>query len=89
MARYIRKGCGGIFEHAQAKRGLSPIALTELLAVRYPGFFKPWQSRVGEIDSARLEELVSRVPPARMSAAAGAFALAFMENSRKLITEIP
>lgn len=32
MERYIHKGRGGIFEHAQAKHGMSPMALARVLA---------------------------------------------------------
>jgi hypothetical protein len=40
IERYIRKGKGGIFEHAEAKHGMSPMALAQMLARRYPEFFQ-------------------------------------------------
>jgi hypothetical protein len=88
LDRYIRNGRGGIFENAEAKHGMSPIGLVQALASRYPEFFKPWQMRVDRLSEKALEDLMMRVPSDRMSGVARTFALAFLENSRKLIREI-
>lgn len=88
VTRYIRKGRGGIFEHADAKHGLSPMGLAELLAARYPEFFRPWQKRVAEIEKDDLVNMFSRVPPERISPEAGSFALALLENSKQLLLEL-
>lgn len=49
VERYIRKGRGGIFEHQQAKHGMSPMALADMLAHRYPELCKPWHLRVAQL----------------------------------------
>ena len=85
VERYIRRGRGGIFEHAQAKHGMSPIALATMLAQRYPEFFRPWQTRVANLEADALRDLVGRVPGARMSQTSRTFVLAFLEISRKLL----
>lgn len=87
IQRYIAKGRGGIFEHGHAKHGMSPMVTAEMLARRYPKFFKPWQTRVGELSDVILKELVARIPDERISAAGRTFALAFLSASRKLIVE--
>ena len=87
VERYIRKGRGGIFEHQHAKHGMSPIALADMLAHRYPELFKPWHLRVGQLGEVDLDLLMQRVPEGRMSITARAFALAFLANSRKLIQQ--
>ena len=61
------------------------MALATMLAQRYPEFFRPWQTRVANLEADALRDLVWRVPAARMSKPSRAFALAFLEISRKLI----
>ncbi len=87
VERYIRKGRGGIFEHQHAKHGMSPMALSDMLAHRYPELFKPWHLRVGQLAEVDLDLLMQRVPEGRMSITARAFALAFLANSCKLIQQ--
>lgn len=88
IKRYIRKGKGGIFEHANAKHGLSPMELAGLLAARYPEFFRPWQKRVAEIEKNDLVNMFSRVPADRISPEAVRFALALLENTKQLLVEL-
>jgi hypothetical protein len=85
--RYILKGRGGIFGDAKARHGLSPMAVAQMLAQRYPLFFKPWQTRVGELSDEALREIVERVPDERISPAGRRFTLAFLAASRKLLHE--
>jgi hypothetical protein len=85
IERYIRKGRGGIYGDAQDKHGLSPMALAQMLAHRYPKFFQPWQTRVRELSSNKLSEIVHRVPDSLISSTGRKFTLAFLDSSRKLI----
>ena len=85
IERYILKGRGGIFGDAEAKHGLSPMALAQMLAQRYPQFFKPWQTRVEELSEKTVGEIVERVPDERISPTGRRFALAFLAASRKLL----
>lgn len=87
VERYIRKGRGGIFADAQAKHGLSPMAVAHMLAQRYPKFFKPWQTRVDELSDEVVRGIVERVPAERISPAGRRFTLAFLAASRKLLHE--
>lgn len=87
MERYIWKGRGGIFEHGQAERGMSPMALSTMLAQRYPEFFQPWRSRVEALDEKVLCELVERLPSERVTEAGRRFALAFLSRTRNLISK--
>lgn len=89
IERYIRKARGGIFENPNSKHGLSPLALAEMLARRYPEFFKPRQTRVKELSEPALRGLIERIPNERISSSGRAFALSFLSVSRKLISEIP
>ena len=89
MERYIRKGRGGIFENAQSKHGMSPLALARMAAQSYPDFFKPWQTRIADLPEAALVDLLRRVPDARISAAGREFALSLLAASRKMILEAP
>lgn len=85
IERYIHRGRGGIFDDAKAKHGLSPMAVAQMLAQRYPMFFKPWQSRVGELSDEALHGIVGRVPDGRISAIGKRFTLAFVAATRKLL----
>jgi hypothetical protein len=85
IENYIHKGRGGIFGDASAKHGLSPISLAEMLARRYPQFFRPWQTRVDELSDVALHEIVERVPDERISPAGRRFILAFVAATRKMI----
>ena len=88
VGRYIRKGRGGIFRDAEASRGLSPIALVELIAERYPKFFKPWRTRIERLETTIFSEIIERVPDDWMSATAKEFSLALLSESRRLLLSI-
>lgn len=85
IERYIRKGKGGIFQDTQAKHGMSPMAVAQMLAQRYPEFFKQWQARIGNSPAQTLRELVERVPGSRMSEPSRTFVLAFLAASRTML----
>jgi len=87
LDRYIHRGRGGIYEHGEAKYGMSPIAVAGMLGKRYPDFFKPWQLRVDEIAEESLRELVERIPDGRISTSGRVFALAFLSASRRLLIQ--
>ncbi len=89
LERYIRKGRGGIFLNAEARHGLSPLAVAQTLAERYPQFFKPWQTRVAELSKNAVEGLLHRVPDTRITDPARRFALALLATTRRLILEFP
>lgn len=82
---YIRRGRGAVFADASARHGMSPIQLAQMLAQKYPDFFRPWQMRVANLARSQFEELVCRIPAERMSENARAFVLVFLETSRRLI----
>ena len=85
IERYVRNGRGGIFEHPQSKHGMSPIALAEMLAQRYPIFFKSWQTRVADLSESALAELLERVPDSRISPLGRKFALALLTTTRNML----
>ena len=89
IARYIRKGRGGIFEDGHSKHGMSPIALAQMLARRYPEFFKPWQARVRDLPEAVCAKLLRRIPDERISESGRGFALALLSAGRKMLNESP
>lgn len=64
------------------------MAVAEMLAARYPDFFKPWQKRLMELPDEAFEKLVDRIPETRISESGRAFALAFLAINRRLLTEI-
>lgn len=88
IARYIRKARGGIFEHAEAKKGMSPVDLASLLAQRYPELFRPWQKRVAEIEENDLLRVLSQIPLQRISPEAKKFALELVKQSRQHLLEL-
>lgn len=88
LKRYIRKGTGGIFEHERARKGLSPIALMELIAGSYPDLVRPWKKRVASLPEDFAAPLLAGVPESCMSQASRKFVLAFLAESRKMITSI-
>ncbi len=89
IQRYIRKATGGIFENAQARKGLSPVALVELIAVAYPDLVRPWINRIAALPEDFAVPLLSEIPESCMSLASREFVLAFLSESRKMITSIP
>jgi len=87
IAKYIGKGRGGIFESPGDKRGMSPLAVAQMIAARYPEFFKPWQTRVNELREEDLAGLLAQIPDECISESGRSFALAFLSTGRKLIGE--
>lgn len=89
IGRYIRKARGGIFADAYASHGLSPIALVELIAARYPRLVGPWKKRIAALPPDFAGKLLAEIPQECMSDASRDFTLAFLAESRKMITAIP
>lgn len=88
MSRYLRKATGGIFENEQASKGLSPVALVELIAASYPELVRPWKNRIAALPDDFAVPLLEGVPASCMSETSREFVLAFVSTSRKMITSI-
>jgi hypothetical protein len=88
VQRYIRKATGGIFENAQASKGLSPMALVELIAAAYPELVRPWNNRIAALPEDFASPLLARIPESCMTQTSREFVLAFLSESRKIITSI-
>ena len=86
--RYIRKATGGIFEDVNSRKGLSPMALVELIAATYPDLVMPWRNRIAALPEDFALPLLADVPESCMTQAQREFVLAFLAESRKLITLI-
>jgi len=88
IQRYIRKATGGIYENEEARKGLSPMALVELLAAKYPDLVRPWRNRIAALPEDFAAPLLAGVPASCMSQASREFVLAFLSESRKMILSI-
>lgn len=88
VARYIKKGKGGIFQDREQKRGMNPIELVKLIAVNYPELFKPWQRKIAALPETFISPILDNISEDHMTATSKAFCLAFTSESRKLIEEI-
>lgn len=88
MSRYIRKATGGIYRESTDKKGLSPLALIELVAERHPVIFHSWQKRIHKLGENYADSLVAVIPEACMSQTSKQFVLAFLMESRNLILSI-
>jgi len=88
LRRYIRKGTGGIFRDADAKKGMAPIELAEKVGQRYPQLFEPWKKRIEELPADFAQPLLAEIPGSHMSDSAREFVLAFLSESRKMVTSI-
>lgn len=89
VIRYIKKAKGGIFRDSTAKKGMAPIALVELIAAEYPDLFQPWKEKIQELPDDFAQPLLDKIPDSYMPPVSKQFALAFLAQSRKLITSIP
>lgn len=58
IERYIRNGRGGIFLRSDARHGLSPLSVAEMLAQQFPEFFRPWQTRVAKLSVGQFLKLL-------------------------------
>ncbi len=88
ITRYIRKATGGIFKDDQARKGLSPLALVELIANNYPKLVKPWQSRIVALPEDFAKPCLEGIPPSCMSQTSQEFVLAFLAESRRMLTSL-
>ena len=88
LHRYIERARGGIFKDSSEKHGMSPISLLRLIAEEYPEFFKSWKKRLACLPADFAAPLVERVPGASMSSVHKEFVLAFLRETRKLISAI-
>lgn len=88
IQRYLRKATGGIFENEQASKGLSPIALAEMLVAAYPNLVKPWINRIAALPEDFAVPLLEGIPASCMSKSSREFVLAFLAESRKMVASI-
>ncbi len=88
LRHYIRKGTGGIFQDADAKKGLAPIALAEIIGQNYPEFYEHWSTRIASLPVDFAQPLLGGIPDLHMSHVTKEFVLAFLSESRKMITSI-
>ena len=88
MNRYIHKATGGIFENEYAGKGLSPIALVELIAASYPELVRPWTNRIAALPEDFAVPVLEGIPASCMSEPSREFVLAFLTASRKMIASI-
>lgn len=88
LRRYIRKGTGGIFRNADAKKGLAPIALAEIIGQSYPDLYEPWSKRIAALPVDFAQPLLEGIPDLYMSPAAKEFVLAFLSETRNMIKSI-
>ncbi len=75
-------------ENVEARKGLSPMALAEMLAAEYPDLVKPWINRVAALPEDFAVPLLEGIPASCMSQASREFVLAFLAESRKMIATI-
>jgi len=64
---YANRGKGGVFRHAEGKKGANPLQLAELAHRRWPDFIEPWLQRLGEVGLEQIVEPLDAVPQACMS----------------------
>lgn len=88
LKRYIRKGTGGIFRDSESKKGLAPIAVAEIIAHSYPQFYEPWSKRIAGLPVDFANPLLDGIPDHCMTQTSREFVLAFLSESRKMITSI-
>lgn len=88
MRRYIHKATGGIFDNAQARKGLSPVALVGLIAANYPQLVTPWKKRISALPTDFARPLLAGISPSCMSQTHREFVLAFLAESRTIISSL-
>lgn len=89
LERYVRKATGGIYLDPNQKKGLSPVALVELVAQKYPELFGHWQQRVDDLPTDFARPLLAKIPESAMFSTNRDFALVFLDKTRKRISSIP
>lgn len=85
LRRYILKGTGGIFRDAEAKKGLAPVVLAEIIKRKYPDLYEPWSTRISALPVDFAQPLLDGIPDLYMSPASKDFVLAFLSESRNLM----
>lgn len=88
IERYTLRARGGIFENANSNRGMSPMSLAALLAVRYPQFFKHWQTCVKNLNPNDFKMLIERISSDRISLLAKEFVQALLLKNTELLLNI-
>ncbi len=86
---YARKGRGGIYLHADDKKGANPLDLAEQAARRWPHFFTPWLQRVRHLDEADFLAIVSRVPSDWMNEIQKRFCVRFLTSTCSELKKLP
>lgn len=87
LRQYLLGGRGGIFRHATAAHGESPLRLVQVAARAYPDFFEPALSSVAALDPAVITDIVHAVPLTLASATAQQFACEMMLMARTTLMD--
>lgn len=66
VARYARKGAGGIFLREQGRRGENPLRLAEMAWRRWPDYVSPWTHTIRGLGVEPLLDVIDRVPASAM-----------------------
>ncbi len=67
---------------------MAPIELAEKVGQTYPMLFEPWRKRIEELKEDFAQPILEGIPASQMSDEAKEFILAFLSESRKMITSI-
>lgn len=88
VARYVRRGRGGIYLDSADSHGANPLALVEQSSARYPSYFLPALRRLGETPLHRLLEPLALIADGRIGNANRIFAKSMLSYSYNALVKL-
>jgi hypothetical protein len=82
---YIPRGRGGIYWRRTDAHGANPVQLVEVLARRFPEYFRPALASVAKAPIGSLCAVVEEVPESRMSPVAKRFAKTLLARTYEIL----
>lgn len=84
---YAGRGRGAVYWHVKDAHGLNPIELVHRATERYATYIVPWLDKVRMLNTAELQDIISRVPGDWMSQMAKDFCDELLAISLKALLE--
>ena len=68
VGKYVLRARGGVYWRSTDAKGANPLELVRLAASAYPKYFEPGISKVSKLNESDIRQMLSAIPPSRISA---------------------
>lgn len=86
---YVLRGSGGIYLSGEAPQGENPLRLVEEASSEWTAYFKPWLSRLRDLEDRQFEAIINSVPDDWMGPTAKGFSYRMVQFTLSRLRSVP